>query len=117
MSSTEIMELVWRLIIAVAPIIVSAVFAILQSVFEKMSDHNQRTIKDWIGRFVSAAQMLEPDPIKRKEWVVAQITKMFPRLDPVKISALIESILVEKKMWDDEAKVWDSLPPTESRLP
>lgn len=116
MSEEMIVELVWRLVIAIAPILVSALAAIVQNIIAKMTEENKRRLSFWIDKFVDAAQMLEPDPIKRKAWVMAQILKLFPRLDPVMLSALIESCLVGKKTWDEGPDVWDSLPPEYSRL-
>lgn len=116
MSDEMIIELIWRLTIAIAPIIVSALVAIVQNIISKMTDENKERLSYWVNKFVDAAQMLEPDPIKRKEWVMAQILKLFPRLDPVMLSALIESCLVGKKTWDSDTKKWEELPPTVSRL-
>ena len=69
----DVTELVWKLIIAVAPIIVSAVFSIIQATIARMSEANQNKIRYWVGKFVDAAQMLEPNPAKRKAWVVSYV--------------------------------------------
>lgn len=113
----DVTELIWKLIIAVAPIIVSAVFSIIQATISRMSLENQNKISYWVGKFVDAAQMLEPDPLKRKAWVVEQVSKMFPKLDKEKISALIEAVIVDRKLSEDESKIWENLPSKESRLP
>ena len=116
MSEEMIVELIWRLTIAMAPILISALVAIIQNIVSKMSEENKHRLSYWVDKFVDAAQMFEPDPLKRKEWVMAQILKMFPRLDPIKLSVLIESCVVGKKTWDEGTTKWENLPPTESRL-
>ena len=101
--------LVWKLIIAVAPIIVSVVVKLVTDMVAKMSAENRAKLEYWIDVFVKTAQMLEPDPQKRKEWVMAQITKLYPDIDQAQLSALIEAVLAEIKL--GEGTAWKELPP------
>lgn len=101
--------LIWKLIIAIAPIIVSVVVKLVTDMVAKMSEENRAKLEYWVDVFVKTAQMLEPDPLKRKEWVMAQVAKLYPDIDKVQLSALIEAVLAEIKL--EEGVSWKELPP------
>ena len=105
--------LIWKLIIAIAPIIVSVVAKLITDMVAKMSTANREKLEYWVDVFVKTAQMIEPDVTKRKAWVMEQITKMYPSIDQTQLSALIEAILAEIKL--DEVD-WKDLPPTATPL-
>lgn len=104
-------EIIWKLIIAVAPIVVSIFVSTIQRMLSKLTLERRERIEYWVTRFVEAAQMIEPDPYKRKEWVLDQICRLYPGLDRKMVSVLIESILTEIKNTK-----WEDLPPKESRI-
>lgn len=103
--------LIWKLIIAIAPIIVSVVVKLIMDMVAKLSTENRDKLEYWVDVFVKTAQMLEPDPAKRKVWVMEQVTKMYPEIDQTQLSALIEAILAEIKL--DEVS-WKDLPPVDA---
>ena len=107
--------LVWKLIIAVAPIIVSVVAKLVMDMADQMSQSTKYKVRYWIDVFIKTEQMIEPDPVKRKQWVLDQITKMFPNMDQVQLSALIESILAEIKL--EYGDTWKTLPTGTSAKP
>ncbi|HNW85280.1 MAG TPA: hypothetical protein PKH46_07145, partial [Candidatus Cryosericum sp.] len=92
MTSAELTSLIWKLIIAIAPIIVSVVAKLITDMVAKMSTENRAKLEYWVDVFVKTAQMLEPDPQKRKEWVMEQIAKLYPDVDKEQLSALIEAV-------------------------
>ena len=107
--------LIWKLIIAIAPIIVSVVVKLVTDMVAKMSTTNREKLEYWVDVFVKTAQMLEPDPQKRKEWVMAQVAKLYPDVDKAQLSALIEAILAQIKLEDGVA--WKELPPVDETVP
>lgn len=107
--------LIWKLIIAIAPIIVSVVVKLITDMVAKMSTENRAKLEYWIDVFVKTAQMLEPDPQKRKEWVMAQIAKLYPDVDKEQLSAIIEAILAQIKL--EDGVTWKELPPDASATP
>ena len=109
MTAADWTSLLWKLIIAVAPIIVSVVVKLVTDMVAKMSTENQAKLEYWVGVFVKTAQMLEPDPLKRKAWVMAQITKLYPEIDQTQLSALIEAVLAEIKL--ESGTDWKALAP------
>ena len=115
MTGAEWTALVWKLIIAVAPIIVSVVVKLITDAVNGMSQANREKLEYWVNVFVKAAQMVEPDPVKRKAWVMVQVAKLYPDIDKVQLSALIEAILAEIKLEDGAA--WKALPPTDETVP
>jgi hypothetical protein len=100
---------IWKVIIAIAPIIVSVVVKLIADMVAKMSETNRAKLEYWVDVFVKTAQMIEPDPAKRKEWVMEQIAKLYPDVDKTQLSALIEAILAEIKL--DDGNLWEELPP------
>ena len=109
MTGTEWTALVWKLIIAVAPIIVSVVVKLITDAVNGMSQANREKLEYWVNVFVKAAQMVEPDPVKRKAWVMEQVAKLYPDVDKEQLSALIEAILAEIKL--DNGDLWSDLAP------
>lgn len=101
--------LIWKLIIAIAPIIVSVVVKLITDMTSKMTEANREKLEYWVDVFVKTAQMIEPDPAKRKEWVMAQVAKLYPDVDRVQLSALIEAVLASIKL--DNGDLWEQLPP------
>lgn len=101
--------LVWKLIITIAPVIVSVVLKLITDAISKISADNQAKLEYWIGVFVKTAQMIEPDPVKRKEWVMAQVAKLYPDVDKEQLSALIEAVLAEIKL--ESGTDWKALAP------
>jgi hypothetical protein len=110
MTSAELTSLIWKLIIAIAPIIMATVMKLVTDTIANMTTASREKLEYWIGIFVKMAQMMEPDSGKRKAFVVAQILKMFPKLDPEQLSALIEAVVAEIKL--DDGTSWQELPPT-----
>ena len=115
MTAADWTALLWKLIIAVAPVIVSLVVKLITDMVAKMSAENQAKLEYWIGVFVKTAQMIEPDPAKRKEWVMAQITKLYPDIDKAQLSALIEAVLAQIKL--DNGDLWEDLTPDAPATP
>ncbi|HPS70559.1 MAG TPA: hypothetical protein PLO19_07445 [Candidatus Cryosericum sp.] len=109
MTSAELTSLIWKLIIAIAPIIVSVVAKLITDMVAKMSTENRAKLEYWVDVFVKTAQMLEPDPQKRKEWVMEQIAKLYPDVDKEQLSALIEAVLAEIKL--ESGTDWKALAP------
>ena len=107
--------LIWKLIIAIAPIIVSVVLKLITDAISKMSADNQAKLEYWVDVFVKTAQMIEPNPTKRKEWVMAQVTKLYPGVDKEQLSALIEAILAQIKL--DNGDLWEDLTPDAPATP
>ena len=107
--------LIWKLIIAIAPIIVSVVVKLITDMVAKMSTENRAKLEYWVDVFVKTAQMLEPDPQKRKEWVMEQIAKLYPDVDKEQLSALIEAILAQIKL--DNGDLWEDLTPDAPATP
>jgi hypothetical protein len=103
-------DIIWKLIIAVGPILVGVLVRIVQDFVLTRSEAQQETIRSWIQTWVKAAQMIEPDPAKRKAWVIGKVCAMFPRLPQEQVSALIEAILADLKL-EYEAVDWSKLPP------
>lgn len=101
--------LIWKLIIAVAPVIVSVVAKLITDMVAKMSEANRAKLEYWIDVFVKTAQMIEPDPLKRKEWVMEQVVKLYPDIDREQLSALIEAVLAGIKL--EDGIMWQELPP------
>lgn len=99
----------WKVIIAVAPIIVSVTVKLIGDLIAQMSEKNRATLKYWAGIFVKAAQMIEPDPAKRKAWVLGKLTELFPGVPEETLSALIEAVLAELKL--ESGEEWSELPP------
>ena len=114
MTGTEWTALAWKLIIAVAPIIVSVVVKLITDVVAKMSTTNREKLEYWVNVFVKAAQMVEPDPAKRKAWVMEQVLKLFPTIDPDNLSALIEAVVASLKLDNLD---WNELPPVVETVP
>lgn len=102
--------LVWKLIIAIAPVVVSVTAKLIADLVARMSEKNQATLKYWVGIFVKAAQMTEPDPVKRKEWVLGKLTALFPGVPEETLSVLIEAVLAELKL--ESGDDWSGLPPS-----
>ena len=109
MTGTEWTALVWKLIIAVAPIIVSVVVKLITDAVNGMSQANREKLEYWVNVFVKAAQMVEPDPVKRKAWVMEQVAKLYPDVDKEQLSALIEAVLAQIKL--DNGDLWEDLTP------
>jgi len=109
MTTVDWTSLIWKLIIAIAPVIVSVVAKLITDMIAKMSEENRAKLEYWVDVFVKTAQMLEPDPLKRKEWVMEQVAKLYPDIDKVQLSALIEAVLAEIKL--DQGTDWKALPP------
>ena len=109
MTGTEWTALAWKLIIAVAPIIVSVVVKLITDAVNGMSQANREKLEYWVNVFVKAAQMLEPDPQIRKEWGMEQIAKLYPDVDKEQLSALIEAVLAEIKL--ESGTDWKALAP------
>lgn len=107
--------LIWKLIIAIAPIIVSVVVKLITDMVAKMSTENRAKLEYWVGIFVKTAQMIEPNPTKRKEWVMAQVAKLYPDVDKEQLSALIEAILAQIKL--DNGDLWEDLTPDAPATP
>ena len=108
MTGAEWTAFVWKLIIAVAPIIVSVVVKLITDAVNGMSQANREKLEYWVNVFVKAAQMVEPDPVKRKAWVMEQVLKLFPTIDPDNLSALIEAVVASLKLDNLD---WNELPP------
>lgn len=102
--------IVWQVVIALAPIIVGICMKLVQDFILTRSAAQQVLIRSWIDTFVKMAQAKEPDPERRKAWVVAQICAKFPALPMNEVSALIEAILVDLKL-EHEDMFWSELPP------
>lgn len=102
-------ELVWRIILALTPIIVTVVVTLVQAMVARMSVANRAKLEYWVDTFVLAAQKQEPDPALRKLWVVNKICAMFPILPREQVSALIEAILAEDQL--AAGVPWSALPP------
>ena len=109
MTGAEWTAFVWKLIIAVAPIIVSVVVKLITDAVNGMSQANREKLEYWVKVFVKAAQMVEPDPAKRKAWVMEQIAKLYPDVDKAQLSALIEAVLASIKL--ENGDLWEQLPP------
>lgn len=109
MTAADWTSLLWKLIIAVAPIIVSVVVKLVTDAIGTMTEANREKLEYWVGVFVKTAQMLEPDPQKRKAWVMAQVTKLYPEIDQTQLSALIEAVLAQIKL--DNGDLWEDLTP------
>lgn len=109
MTAADWTALVWKLIIAVAPVIVSLVVKLITDAVAKMSEANQAKLEYWVGVFVKTAQMIEPDPAKRKAWVLGKLTELFPGVPEETLSALIEAVLAELKL--ESGEEWSELPP------
>jgi hypothetical protein len=105
---------VWKIVIAIAPIIVSVVAKLILDMVEKMTEKNRERLEYWIEVFIKMAQMIEPDPVKRKEWVMSKISGVFPDVDKEQLSALIEAILASIKL--ENGDLWEHLPP-ETKTP
>ena len=103
-------EIVWKIAIALAPIVVGIFAKLVQDFILTRSEAQQATIRSWVETFIKAAQMMEPDPEKRKLWVVGKITTMFPLFPKENVSALIEAVLAELKLEYEETD-WADLPP------
>lgn len=102
-------EIIWRIIIALAPIIVSVVVAIVQGLVARMSQEHRAKLEYWVDVFIKQAQKLEPDPILRKQWVINRICAMFPNLPRDQIGALIEAILASNQL--KAGVTWKGLAP------
>ena len=87
----------------------SVVVKLIEDMVTKMTEANRAKLEYWVDVFVKTAQMIEPDPAKRKEWVMEQIAKLYPDVDKAQLSALIEAILAEIKL--DDGNLWEELPP------
>lgn len=109
MTAADWTALLWKVIIAIAPIIVSVVVKLITDMTAKMTTANREKLEYWIGIFVKTAQMIEPDPVKRKAWVMEQIAKLYPDIDKEQLSALIEAILAGIKL--DNGELWQDLTP------
>jgi len=101
---------VWQVVIALAPIIVGICMKLVQDFILTRSEAIQLKIRTAIEDAIKAAQKIEPDVTKRKDWVVVQVLRIFPSLDPIFLSTLIESILATLQL--DEGTLWSELPPT-----
>lgn len=102
-------ELLWRIILALTPIIVTVVVTLVQAMVARMSVANRDKLEYWIDTFVLAAQKQEPDPALRKTWVINKICGMFPILPRGQVSALIEAILASDQL--AAGVPWSALPP------
>lgn len=102
-------DVVWKILIAVAPVIVSVTLKLVLDMFAKMSANNREKVEYWIDVFIKTAQMIEPDPAKRKAWVMDQIARLYPTIDKERLSALIEAVLAGIKL--DNGIDWTQLPP------
>lgn len=108
-------ELVWRIILALTPIIVTVVVTLVQAMVARMSAANRDKLEYWIDILVKAAQKQESDPALRKLWVVNKICAMFPILPREQVSALIEAILAEDQL--ASGVPWSMLPPETPAVP
>ena len=117
MTGAEWTALVWKLIIAIAPIIVSVVVKLITDAVNGMSQANREKLEYWVKVFVKAAQMVEPDPAKRKAWVMEQVLKLFPTIDPDNLSALIEAVVASLKLESEDCEDWSDLPPKQDDTP
>lgn len=103
--------IIWKLIIAIAPIIAGVTMNLVQNFILTRSEAIQEKIRTAIADAIKTAQHLEPDPVKRKAWVVAQIMHAFPKLEVMYVSQLVESILVDYKLEYEHAD-WKTLSET-----
>lgn len=109
MTAADWTALLWKIIIALAPIIVGWVMKLVTDAVGTMTEANREKLEYWVGVFVRTAQMIEPDPLKRKAWVMVQITKLYPEIDQTQLSALIEAVLAQIKL--DNGDLWEDLTP------
>ena len=99
----------WILITAIVPVVAFVLYSYGKTVYFKLDKELRARIEWWVNVFVKTAQMIEPDPVKRKEWVIEQVLKVWPSIDKERLSALIEATLAELKL--ENGVDWAQLPP------
>jgi len=103
-------DVISKLILAIAPIIVMVFANLVQNFLLTRTGAQQALIRSWMETFVEMAQIKEPDPEKRKAFVVGKIMEKFPMLPPDDVSALIERVVVDLKLWYEKID-WSDIPP------
>ena len=101
---------VWLVIAALVPVIIIVFAKQVQDFILTRSAAQQATIRSWMETFVEMAQIKEPDPEKRKAFVVGRIMAKFPMLPVDDVSALIERVVVDLKLWYENID-WADIPP------